>query len=201
MQLNNFEKRFVQHPLRFWVQDKIEVPLIMRMFAQVPDDIEHALEIGCGFGNGISLIKNHFKPQYISAIDFDLEMVKSTSKRYAHQSWLTVTNADGACLPFDDNTFDMVFNFAVFHHIPNWQQAIKEVKRVLRPNGYFVVEDLYRAAICNPVSKRLFEHPQLNRFDHGEFKSALINSGFAVINERNLLNLAGGFLAQHNDKV
>ncbi len=196
MRLNHFEKRVVSHPLRFWVQDKIELPFLLKMFSEKPDEVGHALEIGCGFGNGVSLIKTHFAAKQITAIDYDPEMVKATRSRYEDASWLAVANADGSCLPFETAAFDMVFNFAVFHHIPDWQRAVKEVYRVLKPDGYFLIEDLYRAAICNPISRRLFEHPRFNRFNHNELLSQLARAGFNVEKQYNLLNLAGSILAR-----
>jgi len=59
-----------------------------------------------------------------------------------------------------------------------------------------VVEDLYRAAICNPLSRRLFEHPQQNRFNHREWLVVLRQAGFEIVCDRNALDLAGMVLAQ-----
>ena len=196
MQLNEFEKYVVSHPLRFWVQNNVEAPLLLKLFTEKPKKVEHALEVGCGFGNGVSLIKKHFLAEYITAIDFDAEMAAATQYRYQNIDWLTVANADASCLPFENEYFDIAFNFAVFHHIPNWQKAVEEIYRVLKPNGYFVIEDLYRAAICNPLSKRLFEHPQDNRFNHNELLNQLQLVGFSIEKSHNLFNLAGSILAR-----
>ncbi|HCE52653.1 MAG TPA: class I SAM-dependent methyltransferase [Shewanella baltica] len=161
---------------------------------------ERALEIGCGFGNGIQLIREHFGAGHITAVDIDPEMVAAAQSRWQARpqglKGLSFSVADASCLPFADGEFDMVFDFAVFHHIPDWQAAIKDVARVLKPNGYFVVEDLYRAAICNPLSRRLFEHPQQNRFNHREWLVVLRQAGFEIVCDRNALDLAGMVLAQ-----
>jgi ubiquinone/menaquinone biosynthesis C-methylase UbiE len=47
--------------------------------------------------------------------------------------------ADVEALPFDDASFDVVVGHAVLHHIPDVEQALREVVRVLRPGGRFVV--------------------------------------------------------------
>jgi SAM-dependent methyltransferase len=41
-------------------------------------------------------------------------------------------------LPFDDATFELVVGHAVLHHIPDVEQALREVIRVLKPGGRFV---------------------------------------------------------------
>ena len=44
-----------------------------------------------------------------------------------------VTDAEG--LPFDDESFDLVFGHAVLHHLPDLDTALAEIHRVLRPGG------------------------------------------------------------------
>jgi SAM-dependent methyltransferase len=46
--------------------------------------------------------------------------------------------ADAERLPFDDATFELVVGHAVLHHIPDVEQALREVVRVLKPGGRFV---------------------------------------------------------------
>lgn len=200
MKLNPFEKKLVQHPLRFWLQNHIEAPLLTSMMPKPHPDIRQALEIGCGFGNGIQLIRDHFGAEHVTAVDLDPEMIAAAKARWQESphglKQLDFTVADATSLPFADSQFDVVFNFAVFHHIPDWQAAIAEVARVLKPNGYFVVEDLYRTAICNPLSRKLFEHPQQNRFNHQEWLSGMRQAGFNILCDRNLFNLSGMVLAQ-----
>lgn len=46
---------------------------------------------------------------------------------------------DGQRLPFESDTFDLVFSEYVFEHLPNPQSALDEINRVLRSGGSFVV--------------------------------------------------------------
>ena len=48
-------------------------------------------------------------------------------------------------LPFEDESFDLVFGHAVLHHLPDLDQAFREFKRVLRPGGH---------AASSPASRR-----------------------------------------------
>jgi len=46
---------------------------------------------------------------------------------------------DGKILPFEDETFDSVLSNQVFEHVFNPEQFLKEVNRVLKPDGLFLV--------------------------------------------------------------
>lgn len=49
--------------------------------------------------------------------------------------------ADAETIPYEDDTFDLVVGHAVLHHIPDVEQSLREVLRVLKPGGRFVFAD------------------------------------------------------------
>lgn len=42
-------------------------------------------------------------------------------------------------LPFDENSFDFVFSYGGFHHFNNKKKSLKEILRVIKPEGTFVI--------------------------------------------------------------
>lgn len=52
-----------------------------------------------------------------------------------HRPRHKVLRMDVSELQFPDESFDLVYSRAVFHHLPDAQSAIREVARVLRPGG------------------------------------------------------------------
>lgn len=43
-------------------------------------------------------------------------------------------------LPFPDGTFEVVIGMDVFEHIPDTERHLNEVRRVLQPGGYYILE-------------------------------------------------------------
>ena len=60
---------------------------------------------------------------------------------------VTFRQGDIFDLPFDDDSFDVVFSQAVLFHIPNHEKALAEIKRVLRPGGLVALRDAINAFI------------------------------------------------------
>lgn len=74
------------------------------------------------------------------------------SKETTKARFLTV---DGTKLPFGDNEFDFVVTHKVTHHIPDWHEALLQMLRVLRPNGYVIYTDLAFPSWVASVGKRI----------------------------------------------
>ena len=67
-------------------------------------------------------------------------------------------------LPYQDRTMDAVFGFGVLHHIPDWQGALAEIVRVLKPGGIYFFEELYPTLYQNIITRHILLHPTDNRF-------------------------------------
>ena len=92
------------------------------------------LEVGVGLGADHQSFAE--AGASLSGIDLTERAVSHTQRRLkllGHASNLQV--ADAERLPFQENSFDLVYSWGVLHHSPNTQAAINEVWRVLRPGG------------------------------------------------------------------
>ena len=71
----------------------------------------------------------------------DLVLAVEVAVRNGERLGLSVEGqvVDGESLPYDDDTFDLVVGHAVIHHIPDVEGALREVVRVLKPGGRFVI--------------------------------------------------------------
>jgi ubiquinone/menaquinone biosynthesis C-methylase UbiE len=101
------------------------------------EDYKSALDVGCGEGRMCRLLaKNGIKP---IGIDPTLPLIE-------HARNLDNSNEYIKCfaenLPFEDNKFDLVLSCMSLIDIPVYKSAIKEMVRVLKPNGDLIIANL-----------------------------------------------------------
>jgi ubiquinone/menaquinone biosynthesis C-methylase UbiE len=91
------------------------------------------LEIGCGTGIILDRISKSAKDAW--GVDLSSGMLKK-----AKEKGLNVKQANATKLPFEDDSFDVVYSVKVLAHIPEIKKVISEVHRVLRDDGVAVLE-------------------------------------------------------------
>ena len=96
-----------------------------------------ALEIGCGPGRLLRPMSRHFVQ--IDGVDVSDEMIALARKKLADIPHAHPHATDGSNLAlFEDATFDFVYSYAVFQHIPSREVVfsyLREAHRVLKPGG------------------------------------------------------------------
>lgn len=100
---------------------------------------KRVLEIGLGQGaDAESLIR---RGAIWTGLDLTAESVGRVRTRLTLRNLPFADLCQGSVLdlPFPADTFDMIFSHGVLHHVPEIQQAQREIHRVLRPNGELVV--------------------------------------------------------------
>jgi SAM-dependent methyltransferase len=99
---------------------------------------KRVLEIGLGQGADSEQIIR--RGAIWSGLDLTPESVKRVSTRLRLRGFTYERLECGSALaiPFNDNSFDMVFSHGVLHHIPNVRAAQREIARVLKPDGRLV---------------------------------------------------------------
>lgn len=109
-----------------------------RLFDEILQPSLVSLEIGCGSGNdlrtfaryGLRVTGLDYSPENAYLSGMGLRACRFSGK---------VVSGDAECLPFPDESFDLVYSWGVIHHTPDTQRCIDEVYRVLRPGGKAVV--------------------------------------------------------------
>jgi SAM-dependent methyltransferase len=112
-----------------------------------------------------------------------------------HPQKQRLAQADAQFLPYTDNTFDVVMANHVLYHLPDIDQAIGEIKRVLKPDGILMAatnsiesmpqfRDLYKRAIMvltAPGKQVVVPRPASHAFSLESGTRFLARSFFAVV--------------------
>ena len=94
------------------------------------------LEIGCGEGIDLRYIKKNFKFNKIFAIDIGKNISDLIKIKYFKEIFFS--RCDCLELPFQDDCFDIIYSYGVFHHTKNLNKAINESRRVLKKGGILI---------------------------------------------------------------
>ncbi len=151
------------------------------------------LEAGCGSGYGLKLIYEAFKPSKLYGFDILLDEVKLARERKIP----AIISVDSIVhTKFPSDSFDAVFEFTVLHHIPPWRHAMKEIHRLLRPNGVFLASDLDKETTDFFEKTTGVKHPKDAQFEWPEFIQGLLQAGFEILEKRLILGRLGLFLCR-----
>lgn len=148
---------------------------------------DRVLDIGCGTGFLVNDINSqNIQELAITGIDISPDMVQIAKEHFPDMDFKV---ADATELPFKDNSIDKVSSMQTFAYIDNYQRAMKEVFRVLKPGGRFVLLDTdYASAMFynnnQSLSDRAWEgyipHANLS-YVNKTFRKSLSGSGFNVV--------------------
>lgn len=130
------------------------------------DRYVRGIDAGCGQG---WYLKEMLSQGYqVEGIDFSENQVKQ-ARRYLGDEAKRVRQGSIAELPFEDASQDFVYAVNVIHHLPDverQQLAFKEVQRVLRPGGRFLVHEMN---VSNPLFRFYMSYifPLIKDIDDG----------------------------------
>ena len=117
-------------------QEQVRLKLVKALGGLDGRRFGDALEIGSGTGYFSLNLVQLGVIERLTATDISPGMLKRLANTAAELGVEVKTVATEAEeLPFEDESFDLVFGHAVLHHIPDLDRAFAEFRRVLRPGG------------------------------------------------------------------
>ncbi len=168
----------MNNPVRAASQWWLETPLLIGSRGVLAG--KRVLEVGCGRGVGIENLLG-LGATHVTGFDLDPKMIALAQTRVAkYGDCARVFVGDAKAIDAPDSNFDAVVNYGIIHHIPNWQQTLKEIARVLKPGGVFYFEDLLKDLVSAWPVRALFDHPRATQFYGREFCAGLEAAGLRV---------------------
>jgi len=142
------------------------------------------LDVGCGTGVLQGLLSPLLPRGKIVGIDAAAKMIQVARKKRSFDN-VIFTVAAAEKLPYEDNSFDKVCSLFFFHHVDYELKvlAVKEIRRVLKPGGIFVVTDIdkptnFFGKWCLFCGETLFRQPEIGENRKGMLPFAFRDGGF-----------------------
>ena len=148
------------------------------------------LDVGCGEGRHIFGIMQEHPEMKCIGLDMDNDSLHKAEEGYEYFKSISNVGAEflkgsAYSLPFLDNSLDLIVCSEVLEHLHQYNDAVKEIHRVLKPGGKFYasVPAAWPEKICWALSKDYQNQPggHLRIFNQSGLVSEIEESGFKFL--------------------
>jgi ubiquinone/menaquinone biosynthesis C-methylase UbiE len=153
--------------------------IVSRIMKAKPKKI---LDVGCGTGNVLRrLVANNDLSLY--GLDISENMIQTARKNLGNKAELKI--GDSEYIPWEEDSFDVVVCNASFHHYPNPEKVLLEMKRVLKRTGTLIIGDptalvIFRQALN--IFFKISNNGDYKIYSKKEIEQLLIKCGFEPFN-------------------
>lgn len=148
------------------------------------------LDVGCGRGFLLQKVYAITHDAKFHGLDISSKLCKISKE---NNPYAEIIQGDAEALPYKDNTFDFVFMTETLEHMLDYDKAVSEVRRVLRPKGIFIVSvpnrDWASYDFYDKTRNKEWQPVDDHYFRVDEIKSLLKNNSFCIAKYRGSDNL------------
>lgn len=103
----------------------------------------NVLELGCGPGYYSAKVAQKIPSGKLTLVDIQQEMLDMAKRRMDlfDISNINYVLADALELPFENDSFDVIFMIAMLGEVPNREKCIRELHRILRTGGLLSISE------------------------------------------------------------
>jgi len=169
-------------------EDRVERVVLRRLLPASGG--RRLLEVGAGFGR---LTDEYSAYSQVVLLDYSLSQLQYAQEHHGRDERFVYVAADAYTLPFHPGVFDGATMIRVIHHMANVPAVLGQVRRVLTPNGIFILEHANKRNVkamaryalkkqdWNPYDEEPVEFVELNFDFHPEYiRRALREAGFST---------------------
>ena len=114
---------------------KIEDEFVYKYLAE--NGFADGMILDIGSGTGVLLNHIGIKPDNYIGLDISERMIEISTEKFPNHEFIRGTMSN---MPFDDESFECVISlFGSFSYSLNHRKTVLEIKRVLKPNGKFLI--------------------------------------------------------------
>jgi len=115
---------------------------VLTAFSAVSSSPHDVLDVGCGTGRLLETAARRWGEARLTGVDLSEAMIAEAQRKHAGRARFTLKHGGASALPLESSSFDAAFSTMSFHHWGDQAAGIREVARVLRLGGLFVLADV-----------------------------------------------------------
>ena len=104
------------------------------------DNISKSLDIGCGGGIYAKALSEMGVPS-VTGVDFSEEILKGARDNCSEYQSISFKLGDALNTGLKSNSYDLLLERALIHHINDLQKCFEEAYRILKDNGVYIIQD------------------------------------------------------------
>jgi len=147
-------------------------------------DHKHILELGCGNAQKTRDIATSGVNRKITALEVD-EIAHDKNLKITDLSNVTFCLSGAQDIPLDDESVDLVMMFKSLHHIPTtlMEQALGEIRRVLKPGGLAYISEPVYAGEFNEILSLFNDEKEVRKTAFNSLRKAVDDGLFKLVEE------------------
>jgi len=150
----------------------------------------YILDIGCGGGKGVQELAMSSPNGKVYGIDYSEDMVqlsKKVNETLIKKGLVEIKYGAVSSLPFPDNMFDLATAFEAYYFWPNLMDDLKEIKRVLKPEGtLLIVNEVYKDDKFEKRNTKWARLLDMHLHTPDEYKDFLTKAGYHIVKIDNI---------------
>lgn len=160
---------------------------------------ELILDIGCG--NARDLIRILKQGGKVVGVDISVQMIEEARRELDGSPFngYELKVGDATHLDFPEKYFDKVIASEIIEHIPDWQKALSEMHRVLKPKGELIISTpnrhswygFDRYVIFEKILRKQWDHPYDQWKTYKELEKGLRECGYAITAKSGICYIPG----------
>jgi SAM-dependent methyltransferase len=168
-------------PLTMWGLTHVEIE---------PDYV--ILDAGCGGGKTVSRLAQKAPRGKVIGIDYSADMVeysKKVNKKLIAENRVEIVEGSVEKLGFSDDFFDLVTAIETYYFWPSFSDALKEIRRVLKPGGkLLIVNEMVKDGVYEIKHAEMIKQAYVRLISLDEIRNTVLRVGFADVQ---IFNKAG----------
>jgi malonyl-CoA O-methyltransferase len=153
-----------------------------------PEQKQHILDLGCGTGYCLPLLKQQYDQASLLGADIAPGMLAFAQQQHPEFQYAV---ADAENLPFTQGQFDLIFSNLAVQWCDDFSQVLSQAYKCLKPGGHLVLSTLADGTLTElkQAWSQVDQHQHVNQFDAEQDLKSMIESSAFNIEQFNITTL------------